>query len=49
MQTFIQFLGVGCKTQTVTREEQWAAFEPVVNMEGLEDHYADVIPDFKNL
>eukprot|EP00658_Telonema_sp_P-2_P015412 TRINITY_DN15926_c0_g1_i4.p1 TRINITY_DN15926_c0_g1~~TRINITY_DN15926_c0_g1_i4.p1 ORF type:complete len:257 (-),score=89.65 TRINITY_DN15926_c0_g1_i4:482-1252(-) len=49
MESFIKFLGVGCKNQMVQRNEQWSEFEPVVNMEGLEDHYSDVIPDFKNL
>merc|ERR1712159_262373 len=45
---FIKWLGVGCRTQS-SRAEVWADFEPVVNMEGLEDQYVDVIPDFKNL
>merc|ERR1711865_165204 len=44
----LDFFG-GCKPPTAHRSEEWANFEPVVNMEGLEDHYADVIPDFKNI
>jgi len=49
LDSIFKFLGAGCKPPTVNRSEEWASFEPVVNMEGLEDHYADVIPDFKNI
>merc|ERR1712216_1049042 len=40
LDSIFKFLGSGCKPPTVSRSEEWADFEPVVNMEGLEDHYA---------